>query len=98
MVRSPTHARDMLMFDVPMPLQSKGLEEYRKTWELFFDHTPGGFGSFDVTELPITAGQGVAFAHAILKVGESSARLTIGLRNEDGQWLIAHEHHSYPVG
>jgi ketosteroid isomerase-like protein len=34
------HARDFLMFDVPMPLQSKGLEEYRKTWELFFDHTP----------------------------------------------------------
>jgi uncharacterized protein (TIGR02246 family) len=92
------HASDILMFDVPMPLQSKGLEEYRKTWELFFDHTPGGSGSFDVTELQITAGQGVAFAHAILKVGESSARLTIGLRNEDGQWLIAHEHHSYPVG
>jgi ketosteroid isomerase-like protein len=40
----------------------------------------------------------VAFAHAILKVGDSSARLTIGLRNEDGQWLIAHEHHSYPIG
>ena len=91
-------ARNILMFDVPMPLQSKGLEEYRKTWELFFDHTPGGSGSFDVTELQITAGQGVAFAHAILKVGESSTRLTIGLRNEDGQWLIAHEHHSYPVG
>jgi hypothetical protein len=23
--------------------------------------------------------------------------VTMGLRNEEGQWLIAHEHHSYPV-
>jgi ketosteroid isomerase-like protein len=25
------HAVDIVMFDVPMPLQSKGLKEYRKT-------------------------------------------------------------------
>jgi ketosteroid isomerase-like protein len=23
-------------------------------------------------------------------------RLTIGLRKEDGQWVVAHEHHSFP--
>jgi uncharacterized protein (TIGR02246 family) len=91
------HTNDIVMFDVPMPLQSRGLEEYRKTWELFFDHSPGGSGSFDVTELQITAGEAVAFAHAILRVGDGGARLTIGLRKENGQWLIAHEHHSYPI-
>lgn len=91
------HTSDIVMFDVPMPLQSKGLEAYRKSWELFFGHSPGGAGSFDVTELQIAAGDAVAFAHAILRVGESSARLTIGLRKEDGRWLIAHEHHSYPI-
>jgi uncharacterized protein (TIGR02246 family) len=91
------HTNDIVMFDVPMPLQSRGLEEYRKTWELFFDHSPGGSGSLDVTELQITAGEAVAFAHAILRVGDGSARLTMGLRKENGQWLIAHEHHSYPI-
>jgi ketosteroid isomerase-like protein len=30
------HTDDIVMFDVPMPLESGGVEEYRKTWELFF--------------------------------------------------------------
>jgi len=30
------HSADMLMFDVPPPVQSKGIEAYRKTWDLFF--------------------------------------------------------------
>ena len=58
---------------------------------------PGGPGSFGVTELQITASETVAYAHAILRIFDSSARLTIGLRKEGGQWLIAHEHHSYPI-
>lgn len=91
------HADDIVMFDVPMPLQSRGMEEYRKTWELFFDHSPGGPGSFDVTELRIVADQSVAYCHAIVKIFDSRVRITIGLRKEKEQWLIAHEHHSYPI-
>jgi ketosteroid isomerase-like protein len=30
------HANDIVMFDVPLPLQFRGMAEYRKTWELFF--------------------------------------------------------------
>lgn len=30
------HSTDILMFDVPPPVQSKGIEAYRKTWDLFF--------------------------------------------------------------
>ena len=30
------HHKDIVMFDLPYPLQSKGIEEYKKTWELFF--------------------------------------------------------------
>jgi len=26
----------------------------------------------------------------------SRLRLTLGLRREDGRWLVAHEHHSFP--
>jgi uncharacterized protein (TIGR02246 family) len=91
------HTDDIVMFDVPMPVQAKGMQAYRKTWELFFANSPGGPGSFEVTELQITASETVAYAHAILKIFKSSARLTIGMRREEGQWLIAHEHHSYPI-
>jgi ketosteroid isomerase-like protein len=91
------HSADIVMFDVPEPLQSIGIDEYRKTWELFFAHSPGGPGSFDVAELKITSGDNVAWCHAFLKVRDSIARLTMGLRKEDGQWLVAHEHHSYPL-
>jgi uncharacterized protein (TIGR02246 family) len=91
------HTEDIVMFDVPMPLQSKGIEEYESTWKLFFDSSPGGAGSFDLTELQITAGETVAYVHAILCIGDSRGRLTMGLRKEGGNWLIAHEHHSYPL-
>jgi uncharacterized protein (TIGR02246 family) len=90
------HSADIVMFDVPEPLQWIGIDEYRKTWELFFANSPGGPGSFDLTELQIMAGDGVAWCHALIKVGDSTARLTMGLRQENGQWVIAHEHHSYP--
>ena len=78
------HADDVVMFDVPLPMQCQGIDEYRKTWELFFDSNRGGPGSFDVTELRITASSSVAFGHALLKVFDSTARLTIGFRKERG--------------
>ena len=90
------HSADIVMFDVPEPLQSIGIDEYRETWELFFANSPGGPGSFDVTELQITVGDNVAWCHALIKVRDSTARLTMGLRQENGRWVIAHEHHSYP--
>jgi uncharacterized protein (TIGR02246 family) len=90
------HTDDILMFDVPPPVQWKGKEDYEKTWELFFEYSPGGEGSFDLRELQVTAGDSVAFAHALLDVAGSVARLTVGLRRVGGEWLIAHEHHSYP--
>lgn len=92
------HADDVVMFDVPMPLQFRGMNEYKKTWELFFANSPGGQGSFDLIEVQITASETVAYCHAIIRVLDSDARLTIGLRKERGRWLIAHEHHSYPLG
>lgn len=89
------HADDMVMFDVPVPLQSRGMDAYRKTWDLFFEYSSGGPDSFNLIEVEITAGDTVAFAHGILGIGKSRLRLTVGLRKENGKWLIAHEHHSY---
>jgi ketosteroid isomerase-like protein len=101
------HEQDIVMFDVPPPLQSRGMDEYKKTWDLFFRHHKPS-QAFDIEELAITAGENVAFAVAIMRCGSGASsgppveggflfRLTIGLRRVDGDWRIAHEHHSVPA-
>ena len=78
------HTDDIVMFDVPLPVQSRGVEEYRKTWELFFAKNRGGPGSFEVTELRITASDTVAYCHALLKIFDSTARLTMACGRRAG--------------
>lgn len=99
------HSPDMLMFDVPPPIQSKGIEAYRKTWDLFFSWSQDS-GVFDISEMNITAGNDVAFVTALMRCAgtepngdkmELEFRLTIGLRKIDGQWIVMHEHHSIPA-
>src|SRR6201986_5615991 len=66
------HDPDMVMFDLPPPLQCKGIREYEKTWDLFFRyHKPAT--AFDFRELTVTAGQDVAFAVAIMYCGPDSS-------------------------
>ncbi|HEY3948298.1 YybH family protein [Phenylobacterium sp.] len=101
------HEPDMLMFDLPPPLQCRGIEAYAETWGLLFRyHQPGT--AFDFRELSVTAGADVAFAAAILWCGPDSSatpadadgflfRLTVGLRKTAGEWRIVHEHHSVPA-
>jgi ketosteroid isomerase-like protein len=62
------HTNDIVMFDVPLPLQSRGMAEYRKTWELFVASNRGRAGSFELTDLYITANDTVAYCHALLNV------------------------------
>jgi ketosteroid isomerase-like protein len=100
------HEKDIVMFDVPPPLQSRGMDEYKKTWDLFFRyHKPSQ--AFDIEELAITADESVAFGFAIMRCGSATVsgpaepggflfRLTIGLRKIEGDWCITHEHHSVP--
>ena len=99
------HSSDVVMFDVPPPLQSKGIEAYRKTWDLFFSWSSGPV-AFDPIEMQITAGKDVAFVFATMRCAGPGAdgepegldfRLTVGLRKIDGQWTITHEHHSVPA-
>lgn len=91
------HTDDIVMFDVPPPLQTKGIPAYKKQWELFFDYSPGGDGSFDLTDLDIYAGDTVAYCHALVNVVESQVLMTMGFRKISGKGLIAHEHHSAPI-
>jgi uncharacterized protein (TIGR02246 family) len=98
------HADDIVMYDIPPPFESKGVEAYRNTWDTFFKWSKDS-GVFDITELNIVAGDDVAFAYASMKCmgytesGEEEPlqfRLTVGLEKQDGKWLIGHEHHSIP--
>jgi len=99
------HSPSMLMFDVPPPVQSKGIEAYEKSWDLFFSwsHDPV---VFDIGEMSITAGNDVAFVTAVMRCAGTEAngddieldfRLTVGLRKIDDQWIVVHEHHSIPA-
>ncbi|MDQ1545577.1 MAG: hypothetical protein QOH69_481 [Actinomycetota bacterium] len=84
------------MFDVPEPIQARGLAEYRETWELFFAYSPGGVESFHLHELELVVDDTLAVAHALLDVVDVKCRLTTVLRKIDGEWMIVHEHHSSP--
>jgi uncharacterized protein (TIGR02246 family) len=97
------HAADMIMFDVPGPLQLRGIAAYEASWPQFFDASPKPI-KFDIVDLQITAGRDVAFAVALMRCTEIEGgnvdldfRLTIGFRKVDGQWIVTHEHHSVPA-
>jgi uncharacterized protein (TIGR02246 family) len=99
------HADDIVMFDVPPPDDGvRGIDAYRETWPPFFEWQRRG-AFFEIVALDITAGDDVAFAHALLRCGMPEElerqpglrlRLTVGLRKDGGRWVVTHEHHSFP--
>jgi len=100
-----SHAADFVMFDVPPPFKSVGLDAYGKSWDLFFSWSSGPV-RFDIQEMDVAAGADVAFAFASMRCeGRASDgkaepldfRLTMGMKKIDGRWMIAHEHHSVPA-
>lgn len=99
------HTDDIVMFDVPPPNEVRGKEAYRDTWPPFFKWQKQG-AVFEIVSLDVTAGDEVAFAHALLRCGteeglkkdpDNRLRLTVGLRKQGGRWAVAHEHHSFPA-
>jgi ketosteroid isomerase-like protein len=97
------HSKDIVMYDVPEPFQSVGIDAYKKTWDIFFGGTQ--LGGFDIQALHIFADENVAFGFATMKCLSRNAsgvyepldfRLTIGLKKINGEWTILHEHHSVP--
>jgi ketosteroid isomerase-like protein len=95
------HAPDMVMYDVPPPFQSVGIDAYHGAWDTFFAWSREPV-AFDILQMQVAAGEDVAFAFAAMrcaggKEGELDFRLTVGLRRIEGQWTIVHEHHSLPA-
>jgi ketosteroid isomerase-like protein len=77
---------------------------YARAW---FDAWPGFFewqvagASSEIESLEVTAGADVAYAFALLRCGtpeelcrdpDRRLRLTLGLRRDDGRWVVARDH------
>jgi uncharacterized protein (TIGR02246 family) len=99
------HSPQILMFDLPGPLQLKGIDAYKKTWDLFFSWADDPV-VFDFNEMDVVAGSDVAYVTALMRCSGTEKdgkriklefRLTIGLCKIDGRWTITHEHHSIPA-
>ena len=100
------HDPNIVMFDVPPPYNGvRGIDEYRNSWPPFFEWLRQG-AQFQLLELDVTAGADVAFAHALLRCDtpaefetnpDNRLRITVGLRKNDGRWVVVHEHHSFPL-
>lgn len=98
------HTDDTVMYDVPPPYEgNRGLAAYRDSWPEFLAWQRAD-GQFVLDSLEVTAGEDVAFAHALVVCRSTTPdgehpdqrlRLTLGLRRIDGQWRLAHEHHSF---
>jgi uncharacterized protein (TIGR02246 family) len=100
------HAEDIVMFDVPPPNEGvRGIAAYREAWPDFFAWQASG-ACFEIASLDVTAGADVAYAHGLLRCSTPEGlredpshqlRLTWGLRREEERWVVAHEHHSFPL-
>jgi ketosteroid isomerase-like protein len=98
------YARDVIVFDVRPPLDTRGAEGYRQNFERWFNSFDGPL-SFELQGLRVVAGESTAFCHYLSLVvgsrpdGRTSgywARGTTCFERRDGEWLITHEHISMP--
>jgi ketosteroid isomerase-like protein len=97
-------AAGAVAFDVVDPLRFGGADAIRKRAESWFATFRGPIG-YELRELAIVVGDGVAFAHSLnhvrgtLLTGQSLDmwwRATIGLEKLQGRWMITHAHDSVP--
>jgi ketosteroid isomerase-like protein len=101
------HAADIVMFDVPPPDDGvRGIDAYRDCWPPNFRVAAAGGGLRPGRGgRRGRRGRGLRPRAAALRTPEALAkepdrrlRLTLGLRREAGRWVVAHEHHSFPLG
>ena len=97
------YAPDIRSFDAIAQLQFKGIDAYRKHWQACMAMCPNPI--FEINDLEIETGDGVAFGHYLLRCGAKGddgkeqtgwMRVTVCLRKTRGSWAVAHEHFSAP--
>ncbi|WP_028934559.1 YybH family protein [Pseudonocardia spinosispora] len=96
---------DIVVFDIPAPLQYLGNEAYRKSIVSWLESYQGPI-AFETRDLNITIGGDVGFAHHLFRVSgilhsgiqtDHWVRLTYCFRKINEEWWIAHEHISLPI-
>jgi PhnB protein len=98
-------AADAVLFTMAPPLQYAGMRAFdRDGVQEWFDSFTGKIG-YEIRELQIQAGAGVAFSHCLNHMtgertdGEKTDlwfRHTLGFRKLRGAWKVVHEHESVP--
>ena len=95
----------VVSFDLGPPLRHGGGDDFRRHWQALFDAYEGTI-EYELRDLVIETGAGVAFVHSLnrtggtLRGGTRSARWlrwTACLVRIGDQWRIVHEHVSVPV-
>ena len=99
------YSPDVVYFDIIPPHQFTGADDLRRNFLRWFDEYQGEIG-LETHHLRIAASGDVAFAHMIhpdsgtRRNGQDMTvwvRSTVCLRQIAGQWLITHEHISFPI-
>jgi uncharacterized protein (TIGR02246 family) len=98
------YSPDVLFFDAVPPYQHKGVEAYRRTWELMLPHLPPRIAS-EIQDLNINVSGDMAFMHCLNRIinadtGEAATcgwvRVTACYRRQQRAWKVIHEHVSVP--
>jgi uncharacterized protein (TIGR02246 family) len=98
-------APEVVSFDLGPPLRHGGGEAFLRRWRALFDAYDGPI-DYELRDLVIEAGDGVAFAHSLNRTAgtlrgrqrsERWLRWTACLARVEGRWRIVHEHVSVPV-
>lgn len=100
------HLDDLVIFDVLPPMQYTSASAYRASWESWQPDTQGDM-QFELADLSVRAGGNVGFAFGLLHCGgtlpngqsfNDVVRITFCLTRQAGQWKVAHQHVSKPIG
>ena len=99
------YSPDIVYFDIIPPHQFIGADDVRRNFLRWFDEYQGDIG-LETHDLHVAASGDVAFARMIhldsgtRRNGQDMTvwvRSTVCLQQIDGQWLITHEHISFPI-
>jgi uncharacterized protein (TIGR02246 family) len=99
------YAPDIVYFDIIPPHQFTGTDAVRQNFLRWFAEYQGNIG-LETHDLNIAVSDDVAFAHMLhpdsgtRRSGQDVTvwvRASVCLQRIDGQWLITHEHVSFPI-
>jgi ketosteroid isomerase-like protein len=99
------YAPGIVYFDIVPPHRFTGTDEVRRNFLRWFAEYQGDIG-LETHDLSVAVTDGVAFAHMLhpdsgtRRSGQDITvwvRATVCLQRIDDQWLITHEHVSFPI-